>query len=43
MAKGCLNAQDAYDEMYNNLYDLIISDIMMPGIDEYFVQVAVLP
>ena len=31
-ARGCLNAQDAYDEMYNQLYDLIISDIMMPGI-----------
>lgn len=33
--KGCLNASDAYDEMYNNLYDLIISDIMMPGIDGF--------
>ncbi len=32
-AKGCLNANDAYDEMYNNLYELIISDIMMPEID----------
>lgn len=34
-AKGCLNANDAYDEMYNSLYDLIISDIMMPEIDGY--------
>ena len=34
-AKGCLNAADAYDEMYNNLYDLIISDIMMPQIDGF--------
>ena len=34
-AKGCLNANDAYDEMYNNLYELIISDIMMPGIDGF--------
>ncbi|MDO4331173.1 MAG: response regulator transcription factor [Eubacteriales bacterium] len=34
-AKGCLNAEDAYDEMYNNLYELIISDIMMPGIDGF--------
>lgn len=34
-AKGCLNAQDAYDVLYNSLYDLIISDIMMPGIDGY--------
>lgn len=34
-AKGCLNAQDAYDLMYNHLYDLIISDIMMPQIDGF--------
>ena len=34
-AKGCLNAKEAYDEMYNNLYELIISDIMMPGIDGF--------
>lgn len=33
--KGCLNANDAYDEMYNNLYQLIISDIMMPEIDGF--------
>ena len=34
-AKGCLDANSAYDEMYNNLYDLIISDIMMPEIDGF--------
>jgi two-component system, OmpR family, response regulator len=34
-AKGCLNAADAYDEMYNSLYELIISDIMMPEIDGF--------
>lgn len=34
-AKGCLNAKDAYEEMYNNLYDLIISDIMMPEVDGF--------
>ena len=34
-AKGCLTANDAYDEMYNNLYELIISDIMMPEIDGF--------
>ena len=34
-AKGVLNANDAYDEMYNSLYELIISDIMMPGIDGF--------
>ena len=33
--KGCLRANDAYDEMYNSLYDLIISDIMMPEIDGF--------
>lgn len=35
VAKGCLHASAAYDEMYNNLYDLIISDIMMPDIDGF--------
>ena len=34
-AKGCLNANDAYDEMYNNMYQLIISDIMMPEDDGF--------
>lgn len=34
-ATGCLNARDAYDTMYNALFDLIISDIMMPEIDGY--------
>lgn len=34
-SKGCLNANEAYDEMYNNLYELIISDIMMPEINGF--------
>lgn len=34
-AKGCLNANEAYDEMYNQIYDMIISDIMMPEIDGF--------
>ncbi len=34
-AKGCLSAEAAYDAMYNQLYDLIISDIMMPGTDGF--------
>ncbi len=34
-AKGCLNAREAYDEMYENIYELIISDIMMPEIDGF--------
>lgn len=34
-AKGCLSARAAYDEMYNRMYDLVISDIMMPEIDGF--------
>jgi len=34
-AKGCLHANTAYEEMYNNIYELIISDIMMPEIDGF--------
>ena len=32
---GCLNASDAYDAMYTEQYDMIISDIMMPGVDGF--------
>ena len=35
LATGCQNANDAYDAMYADTFDLIISDIMMPGIDGY--------
>lgn len=34
-AVGCLSANDAYNEIYGNLFDMIISDIMMPQIDGY--------
>lgn len=34
-ATGCMTVNDAYDEMYNNLYEMIISDIMLPGTDGY--------
>lgn len=34
-SNGCLNPLEAYDLMYNNIYDLIISDIMMPKVDGY--------
>lgn len=32
---GCLNANSAYDAMYETVFDLIISDIMMPEIDGF--------
>ena len=32
---GVLNAQQAYDALYGNLFDLIISDIMMPQVDGF--------
>lgn len=34
-AKGCLSANAAYEELYNNLYDLLVSDIMMPEVDGF--------
>jgi len=34
-ATGCLNANDAYDAMYETVFDLIVSDIMMPGTDGF--------
>ena len=34
-AKGCLDATQAYDALYENMFDLIVSDIMMPGIDGF--------
>lgn len=35
-AVGCLTANDAYDEMYGGtVFDMIISDIMMPEIDGF--------
>lgn len=32
---GCLNAAGAYDALYANTFDLIVSDIMMPEIDGF--------
>jgi len=34
-ATGCLNAADAYDAMYRTTFDLVVSDIMMPGTDGF--------
>ena len=32
---GCYGVNDAFDEMYINTFELIISDIMMPGVDGF--------
>lgn len=32
---SCLTSDDAYDAMYQNVFDCIISDIMMPNIDGF--------
>lgn len=32
---GAANAREAYDAMYGVVFDLIISDIMMPGVDGF--------
>lgn len=34
-AVGCINANEAYDTLYENTIDLIVSDIMMPGVDGF--------
>ena len=34
-ATGCVNALDAYDELNSNIFDLIVSDIMMPKVDGF--------
>ncbi len=34
-AVGCLNANEAYDALYESVFDLIVSDIMMPGADGF--------
>ena len=32
---GCLSGNEAFNAMYNDLYDLIVSDIMMPSMDGF--------
>lgn len=34
-ATGCMDARQAYDAMYETMFDLIVSDIMMPGVDGF--------
>lgn len=34
-AVGCVNANEAYDALYANMIDLIVSDIMMPDVDGF--------
>lgn len=34
-AEGCYNTTQAYSAMYDNVHDIIISDIMMPGEDGF--------
>lgn len=34
-AVGCLDANEAYDALYSGMFDLIVSDIMMPGTDGF--------
>lgn len=34
-AEGCLDAETAYDALEKDIFDLIVSDIMMPGVDGF--------
>ena len=34
-AVGCFNVNEAYDALYENMIDLIVSDIMMPDVDGF--------
>lgn len=34
-AVGCHTANEAYDALYENVFDLIVSDIMLPGVDGF--------
>lgn len=34
-ATGCLNANEAYDALYEKVFDAIVSDVMMPGADGF--------
>lgn len=34
-AIGCSDGEEAYDAIYSHMFDLIVSDIMMPGVDGF--------
>ena len=34
-SSGCLDANEAYDALYSHMFDCIVSDIMMPGVDGF--------
>ena len=34
-AVGCPDANEAFNTLYNDLFDLVVSDIMMPGMDGF--------
>ncbi|MDE7293556.1 MAG: response regulator transcription factor [Oscillospiraceae bacterium] len=34
-AVGCFDGNEGYNALYGNVFDLIISDIMMPGVDGF--------
>lgn len=35
VAIGCFDGEEAYDALYADMFDLIVSDIMMPGVDGF--------
>lgn len=40
-ATGCLHVSDAYDALYQTVFDLIVTDVMMPDIDGFEFAAAV--